>query len=229
MIGILTRAAIASEADEQRRLRSLTADIFAPVLPGAADVSIEVLRRGKNLTSIDARLSQQGEVLARASVSLGTPRKTSLSHAPAPVAPASVDWSSLQALPLGAPLGPVFAHHYEYRSFGPLPMSGGDKAETAGFVRAKARTSPLDAPAVIAMLDVFWPAMFSVEKQPHSVATVSFSAELVLDPRELSTEEPLLHVARLAAIDSGYMTEFRELWSGQRLVAMNQQVMALLP
>ena len=113
MIGVLARAAIASEADEERRLRSLTADIFAPVLPGAVDVRIEVLRRGKNLTSIDARLLQQGEVLARASVALGTARKTRLSHAPPPVVPASVDWSSLSVLPLGAPLGPVFAHHYE--------------------------------------------------------------------------------------------------------------------
>lgn len=229
VIGILARAAIASEADVLRRLRSVTADIFAPVLPGAVDVRIEVLRRGNNLTSIDARLVQGGAVLARASIALGTPRKTSLARARAPQAPPTVDWSSLPALPIGAPIGPVFAQHYEYRSFGPMPMAGGEQAETAGFVREKARTGPLDAPAVIALLDVFWPAIYSVETQFHGVATVSFSAELLLDPRELSGTEPLQHVARLAACDAGFMTEFRELWCGQRLVAMNQQVMALLP
>jgi Thioesterase-like superfamily len=229
VVGVLARAAIASEGDVQRSLRSVTADIFAPVLPGPADVRIEVLRRGKNLTSIDARLIQGGALLARASVALGTPRKTSLAHVPALAPPTTVDWNSLPTIPIGAPMGPVFAHHYEYRSSGPMPMAGGGKAETTGFVREKACTTPLDAPAVIALLDAFWPAIYSVETQFHSVATVSFSAELLLDPRELSPAEPLQHVARLAGFDAGYMTEFRELWCGQRLVAMNQQVMALLP
>jgi hypothetical protein len=229
VIGLLTRAAIAAESDSARRLRVVTADIFAPVLPGAADVAIEVLRRGSNLTSVDTRLLQEGVVLARASVALGTARKTSLARAPAPQPPAAVDWQSLAVLPVGAPLGPVFAHHYEYRSCGALPFAGADRAETAGFVREKERTAPLDAPAVIAMLDVFWPAMFSVETTPHSVATISFSAELLADPSELPPSEPLRHVGRMAGVEAGFMTEFRELWSGERLVAMNQQVMALLP
>lgn len=78
---------------------------------------------------------------------------------------------------MAPPLGPVFAAHYEYRSTGPLPFSGGTSAVTAGWVRDR-ETLPdarLDAPSVVALLDAWWPALFSVIDTPLAIATLAFT------------------------------------------------------
>jgi hypothetical protein len=228
VIGMLTRAIVAVEPDPARCLRTLTAEVFAPVTPGDVEIGVEIMRRGTNLTNVHARLKREGAALATASAALGTPRSTGKSAAWVPAHPDAIEWTTLAPLPVEPPLGPVFARHYEYRSGGPLPLSGGAEPRTDGFVREKGRSAALDAAALIALLDAFWPALYSIETLPRAIATISFTAELSVDPSTLRGDEPLRHRARLASVQGGFMTEFRELWSGEQLVAMNQQTMALL-
>jgi hypothetical protein len=226
VVGVLARAMLA-EADPTRRLRVFTADLCGPVAPGEVDIEVELLRRGANLTNLDARLKQNGAVLARGSGAIGSARAVR-ADAYAPKAPDALLWTALDALPIAPPLGPVFAQHYEFRSAGPFPFSGGREARVDAFVREKHRTEPLDAPAVLGLLDAPWPTLYSIEAQPRPVATVSFTAELFHEPCALSGAEPLRFRSQLGALEDGFMTEFRELWHGELLVAMNQQTMALM-
>ena len=227
VLGLLTRAMVAVEAEPARRLRTLIGDICGPVMPGEAEISVEVLRRGAHLSNLDARLTQAGAVLARASATLGSARNVqSAPRSPAP--PLPMEWAALPPLPIAPPLGPVFAQHYEYRSPGPFPFSGSTEARIEAFIREKQAAGPLDAAGVIALLDSVWPTLYSVETQPRAMATISFTAELYCDPASLSGAEPLRYRAQLAALHDGFMTEFRELWRGDQLLALNQQTMALL-
>lgn len=52
--------------------------------------------------------------------------------------------------------------------------------------------------------------------------------QLLADPRALPPSEPLFYRARGVAGADNYFVEMRELWSGDRVVAMNQQTFALL-
>ena len=227
VLGLLARAMVAVEADSTRRLRTLIGDICGPVMPGDVEISVEVLRRGAHLSNLDARLTQAGAVLARASATLGSARNVEFTSR-SPAAPPPLEWAALPPLPIAPPLGPVFAQHYEYRSPGPFPFSGSSEARIDAFIREKQATGPLDDAAVIALLDSVWPTLYSVETQPRAMATISFTAELCCDPASLSGVEPLRYRGQLAALHDGFMTEFRELWRGEQLVAMNQQTMALL-
>jgi hypothetical protein len=227
VVGIMTRAMLASEADRTRTLRSVTADLCAPLLEGDARVHVTTLRRGTSMTFLDARLEQAGALVARASVALGTPRSVVPPALRSP-APAMPPWSDVAVVPVGPPFGPIFTRHYEYRVTGPMPFSGGTEASVAGWLREKVTPDVLDAAAIAGMLDAWWPTSFSTESAPRAVATVGYTMQLLVDPARLPVTEPLFYRAHGVASADNFFVEMRELWHGHELVAMNQQTFAVL-
>jgi hypothetical protein len=239
VFGILIRAARATETDPLRVVRSFVSDIAGPVLPGPAHVRARVLRRGKTQTNLHVELEQGGEVLALASLTLSGPRRVEAPPIPvlAPPAEASRDWREAQIIAVGPPFGPVFAPHYEFRNVGPLPLSGGDQAVAAGFVREKPSAGTaaeegrgagtLDTSDITALLDSYWPSLFAIAKRPMAMTTISFASQY-LHVDGLSADEPLFFRAHAHVQSEGYCVEFRELWARDRLVGLNQQTFAVL-
>jgi hypothetical protein len=227
VLGTLARAVLAEEPQLNRALRTLAGDLCGPVLPGEVEITTRVLRRGSNQTNMSAELRQGGEVVALASAVLSAPR--SLPSLPPPDAPPPSDWRALPIVELPLPRFPAFARHYEYRSLGP-PFGPTAEAGAGGFVREceEVALARVDAPALIARLDAWWPALFLVEGGPRPIATVSFVAELLADPASLPPTEPLRYRARVAGQHDGFFVELRELWHGERLVALNQQTFAVI-
>jgi hypothetical protein len=229
VLGTLLRAMIASEPDAARVARTLIGDLAGPVLPGPSVVRTRVHRRGANQTNLVATLEQEGAVLASASSVMSAPRKVSTQTVlPPPPAGLEAPWSTVEVAPVGPPMGPVFAQHFEYRSTGPLPFSGAPDPVTAGWIRDRQRASALDRPAIVALLDAWWPTLYSVATDVNPMATVSFTAEFFADPATLPPDEPLFHAARMRTLVDGFFLEERELWAGGTLVAMNQQTFAVL-
>jgi hypothetical protein len=226
VLGTLLRAMEAAEPDRARAARTLSGDLCGPLLPGPADVSVRVLRRGKNQTNLAAELRQDDEVLALASAVLSTPRPQP-TVPPLDVAPAAADWRAAPVLPVAPPIGPSFAAHYEYRGDG-RPFAATGEARAEGWVRERQPLARLDAPALIGRLDAWWPTLFHVDSTPRPVATVSFVAEIFADPATLLPDEPLRHRARMVGLRDGFFVELRELWRGDELVALNQQTFAII-
>ena len=226
--GVLARAMEAELGDPARRLQTLSGDIAGPVLPGPASIQVEVLRRGAKQSNAQARLVQGSHVLAVASGVFCAPRALEMPALRGVESPERAGWDQLRVLPLEPPLGPDFARAYEYRLAGPAPFSGSHDAETAGYIRERTLPSRRDSPSVIALLDAWWPTLWSILTEPRPVATTSFLAELLVDPARLDPAERLFHDARMAGQGDGFFVELRALWSGDTCVAMNQQTFAVL-
>jgi len=225
MVGMMARAMIACEGE--RRLRSLSADLCAPALCGPVDVEIEVLRRGASATFLGARLRQSAGLLARASASFAAAREI----APPGIevrSPPVLPWRAVDVVPVEPPLAPVFTQHYEYRPTGPVPFTGGTEALASGYLRPKVRPEVYDVPAVCALLDAWWPTVFPLAHGPRGVATVGYTMQLLVDPKVIPVDVPLRYSATGVDQDDNFFVEMRELWSGDRRVAMNQQTFALL-
>jgi hypothetical protein len=61
------------------------------------------------------------------------------------------------------------------------------------------------------------------------MATLSFSASVLIDPESLDPSEPLLHVSTLIGSRRGYVTEHRQLWTPDgRLAVDNPQVIVII-
>lgn len=227
VLGVLVRAIEAHERDPERRIRSLSSDLCAPAMPGPAEVRVTTLRAGSSLSFVEAQLFQGGALIARASASVGAARRAAATSYSAP-APAHAPWTDLAVIPVAPPYGPVFAQHFEYRLLQGMPFAGGTEPVVEGFVREKGERSPLDASLVVGLLDSFWPSFAVLETTPRIAVTVGYTAQFLVDPKTLDGDEPLYYRARGAAAEGGYLVDFRELYAGDRLIALNQQTFAVV-
>ncbi len=232
VIALLARAMLAGERDAGRSLRSLSADLCAPALPGDVELRVAQLRRGASVSFVEAHMFQAGERIARGSATLATARAIPPTgiHGLPPFSPPTrrPPWRDVEPLPVRPPIGPVFADKYEYRSTGALPFASGKEPTAEGWLREKETPSVLDEAAIVGMLDAWWPTVLAVESSPRAVATVGYTMQLVVDPRTLDPAEPLFYRARGTAGADNFFIEMRELWSGDAVVALNQQTFAVL-
>ena len=223
VLGMVARAILASDDDEQRSLRSISGEIVGPVQPGVAEIEILVLRRGSGVSTLSALFRQGGEVLAHATGVLAKARAdaTSLVTLSSPSMP---PWEAQQGRAIPDAMAPRFVRHFDMRSTGAVPFSGGRDPSGAGWVRATRTPSRLGAPEVIAYADAWWPAIFPVWTTVRPMATLAFTLQMVADPATLVPEEPLFHRSTMLCARDGYSVEQRELWTkAGTLVALNQQ------
>ena len=228
VLGAIMEAMTVREPDAARTARAFSGDICGPALTTETRIVSRVLRRGNNQTNVSATLEQDGAVIAQASCVLALPRKIST---PPPLRmdpPSRVPYEEARIAPVGPPLGPRFAQHYEYRPTGGLPFSAGSDAVVLGWVKERVPLERMTAAALLGRLDAYWPAIYTIESAPRPIATVSFLAEILCDPSTLDPSLPLFYRARVVAEAGGYFVEMRELWSGDTPVALNQQSMAML-
>lgn len=228
VLATLLDAMRAREPDLARLPRALTGELCGPCLPRRGLVTTHLLRRGNNQTNVTARLTQDGDTVAHASLTMATARKVADVPAMTMPSPPRPHWEDVPIAPIREPIGPAFAQHYEYRIVGALPFTSQSEAVVQGYVRERTTLQVLTHAAIIGRLDAFYPALFNVSSAPRPMATVSFMAELLADPATLDPAVPLFYRARAVAHEGGYFVELRELWSGDTVVALNQQSFAIL-
>ena len=212
----------------ERSLRSLTATLCGPLRPGAALITVEALRIGSGVSSLAARLLQEGEVQAHAVGVYGRDREASLDFV-AVTPPALPPWREVAPMPGQAPFVPEFTHHFEFRPLPPFPFSGGDEAKTLGWIRPRDPGPARDAAYLAALIDTWWPALLTRLPAPRPLATIAFTFQVVGGSAGLDPAAPLLLRATDVACRGGYVVEQRELWGEDgRLCALNQQTIVLI-
>jgi acyl-CoA thioesterase len=224
VVAAMMRAAEQAIADPSRTIRSVTAEIPAPVETGRAELSVEILRAGKSVTTARCALVQAGETRAHAVVIAALGRGTGSSwNTLAP--PAAPPWQSLRAMPVSEQF-PDFAQHFEFRIVDGIPASGSD-APLVGWISARSPGTRRDSAFVAAMIDAWYPVALVRLTPLRPMATISFTLEIVGDVTDLG-DEPLLYRATSPVCADGYSFETRELWRGDRLIARNHQTFVII-
>lgn len=225
----LVRAIEAAEPTDDRSLRSLTAQICGPVAVGPAIIDVEVLRRGSGVSTIAARLLQGDELLSYAVGMLGRARadRPARSYIEAPALP---PWRDVPPMPSEVlSSAPGFAREFEFRNVGVMPFQGATSATAAGWVRPR-RPGPLrDAAYLAALIDVYWPTIYSVMPAPRPIGTIAFTLDIAGTLEGLNPEAPLFSRSFSVSEREGYVVEVRELWGEDgRLLAVNHQTVAII-
>ena len=218
VVASLVRSIEQRVADPSRKVRSVTAELLAPVAAGVAQISVEVLRRGNNVTIARAAIAEHAHVVAV----LATERKgagpTAWQDLVAPVVAAH---SAIEPL-AASPVFPEFAQHFEYRLARGAPGDG--STETVGWIRARDPGAPRDAAYIAALIDAWWPVALVRLAAPRAMATLAYTLDIVAGIDGLSPDAPLLYRGTAPVCSDGYCLETRELWGEDgRLVALNQQ------
>jgi hypothetical protein len=232
VVTAVVRAALSVEPGP-RAVRAVTAQILAPIPSGIVEVEITELRRGSATATWQVRLidpaaagvAVQAVVVLGDARALGVDEELSRPDRDAQM-PAVAPWADTDLVPVAAPLGPEFAAHLLYRPISGFPYSGTDD-DIACWVSYPQGT--MDEAALLGLVDALWPLAVVRLDHVRPMATINFTASLLVDPASLDPGEPILHTSRSMGSYAGYSTEHRQLWSSDgRLLVDNPQVIAII-
>lgn len=231
VIGSLINAICAAERDAARVVRSVSAEIAAPATVGEHEVVVTSLRRGSGLSTWGATtVNAEGELIARLTAVLAEDRKSSVDldyttwDLPGPPsAPASRDIAGIDM----AGLAPEFVQHLDIRPVSGIAYSGRG-TQTLGYVRLAAPVAHTAA-SLIGLVDGWWAAAIVALDRFRPIATINFSANILVDPASIAPDELLLHHGFATGSHAGFTSEQRRLWSTDgRLVVDNLQSTVLI-
>lgn len=222
----LVNALRAELGDDARALRSLTVHYASAPKEGEGEIVVRAERSGRNLTTLSARVEQDGKLraLALAAFAGEYPSAAAFEHA---VAPQVEGPEEIEILERGFE-PPPFARNFDFRpALGSLPFSGGDVAHTGGWIRL-GQERPLDEPLLAAICDAWWPAPFSVVGRVAAAPTIDLTIHLHLGA--VRPYDWVLVDMRADTLREGFFAEDARVFSRDgELIAEARQLALLLP
>ena len=239
--GAMTAAVGMVDPRPEMAVRSLSAQLVAPLLVGTAHIVVESLRRGSATHTLAARvLDGAGALLAHGVVVLGAARRGQdmpdgqgwlFATPPEELAAGP---TAVPVVEIGPPIAPEFTRHLEFRPISGLPFQGASSHETAGWVRPRGAVARVDAAVVAALADAWWVSVMARMDRPRPAATVAFTLDLPSDPSVVPRDgdggiAALFHRGRTIAARQGFTVEVRELWTADgQLLSWNTQTVAVI-
>ncbi len=225
---ILMRAMQDACGDRERTARSVTFHFLRPPREGAAEVLTTIERQGRTVSTVSARLEQQGKLMALAVAAFSKDREgPEIVHARMPELAGfdeAVAWDRVPGE------GITIHERYELRwASDDRPWGGGDRMRTAARIRL-AEPHPLDEALVAAMSDALPPPVFAVlrgRELAGAVPTVDLTVHFFepLPAPDLAADEPLLAVLHTRVVRAGFLEADCDLWTRSgRLLAQARQL-----
>jgi acyl-CoA thioesterase len=204
-----------------RQARSLTTHFLRPPRLGPVHVETTIERAGRSMTTVTARMEQDGRPIALALGAFsGAYDAPELGEVPMPaVAPPEPTADPL-------PGAPPFARRLALQPrFGDLPLSGSDKDMVGGWIDLP-EAGALGGAALCVLADGYYPAIWPRLTEFHAAPTIDLTVHV---RAPLPVAGPLLarFTSRLAR--DGFFEEDGELWTRDgTLVAQSRQLALLL-
>jgi acyl-CoA thioesterase len=229
VMAIVLRGMQAAVADDARQPRSFTVHFLRPPHPGPVTVRPTVVRTGRTLTSVTARLEQDGKLIALAVGAFSTPWESPLlEDAPMPeVEPADPSRPPARLVArTETPEPPPFTEKVTLQwRFGEPPFSGAAHAEIGGWLALREHR-PVDALALCVLADAWFPAPWPRLKALVPAPTVDLTIHFRAPPLD---DAPLLGRFRTRVVRDGFFDEDGELWAADgTLVAQSRQLGLLI-
>jgi acyl-CoA thioesterase len=227
VMAIVLRGMQAAVADDARQPRSFTVHFLRPPHPGPVTIRPTIERTGRTLTTVTARLEQDGKLIALGLGAFSTPWESPLlDDAPIPRVEPPDDERPPARLPDRDDAPPFTEKLTMQWRFGDPPFTGSAHGETGGWLALR-EPRPVDALAVCVLADAWfpapWPRLQALAPAPTVDLTVHFRAPLPLD------DVPLLGRFRSTLVRDGFFEEDGELWTPDgTLVAQSRQLGLLI-
>lgn len=236
LVAAILARALEDAAPNGLRLTTLTTAFLLPATAGPAEVTVELVRVGRNVATARASLVRDDAVLATALATLTRPRDAALAHdaLPAPAVPAPED------VPDGpdAHYYPGFARRFSFRQcLGSPPFEGATtnrptEARIGGWCRLEEPDAAVDRAQVVTLLDAWPPAATALSPGWCPVASIELTCHFLVDlPHAgIAPGSWLLFDARSRHVGGGLCDETATLWSRDgRALATARQLIAIFP
>ena len=231
LAAMILRALTETVNDPARSPRSLTIHYTRAPEPGPVQIRTVRERDGRSLSSLSARMEQDGRLIALVLAAFSVPWSgPELSDLRIPdVEPASEPvWPGKPAHPLAPPIA---AHTVLQKRFGGKPFSGEGPMEIGGWLGHRERRD-IDALSLAFFSDALIPAPFMRFTEPNPSPTIDlnvhFRAALPL-PGTARHDLCLIQI-RTGLIHEGFFEEDSLIWAPDgTLLAQSRQLALVLP
>jgi hypothetical protein len=229
LAALMLRAAQAELGPQAPPPRTIAAHYLQAPAPGAVELQVEVLRRGRRVSACDVRLREPGAerpaCLATVICSSARPQPTTLRRRAPEALPAEglpvAERESIPALP------PMFERLELRPVIGGRPFSGAERALSGGWIALRGDSAALDPARLCALCDLWWPAVFARLRSPNPVPTLQLTIDL-REP-EPGVRAPVLARFETLTVHEGHLEERGELWAPDgRLLAESLQLAVML-
>jgi acyl-CoA thioesterase len=218
----ILRAMLAALDDPARPPRSLTLHFLSPPAAGPCRIAVTVERAGRSLSSLSARLEQEGAPRVLALGAFSVPWEAPVHDTAAP--PDVPRPEDVPAPAFGSGDGaPRFFDHVEVRpTFG--GFLGGGSPQVGGWINLRP-PEVIDPPAVAFLLDAWWPAVFGLLDRPAGAPTIDLTVHFRRPLHPAPPDRPLLIRFTTRVVQDGFFEEDGELWGADgRLLAQSRQL-----
>lgn len=211
-------------------LRALQTSFVAPVAAGRLDVSVQVLRQGKNVCQVMA-LARQGDQVAAAMLGVFSADRRSAMTPRRPIAePLPLGADELPAPAQRPARAPGFLQHFDLRwADGPPPYSGGEGWRSSQFLRLRdAGAAELRTEVQIVLLADLAPTPVIGQLDAYAPnSSVTWALEL-RPVRAARCDEWWRADNESTMVDGGYVNHAARMWSPSgELAAFGYQVVAV--
>jgi acyl-CoA thioesterase len=247
LAAMLLRALTETVADAQRAPRSLTIHYARAPEPGPVEIRTAVERAGRSLSTLSARMEQDGRLMALALAAFSVPwHAPEISDLPLPAVEPAEPRSDPPRPP--HPQAPPFARHMEFQPrMGTRPFTGAQAPMEIGGWLALAEPRPLDALALAFFSDALFSPPFIRLTEPavtptidltiHFRASLAAGAEVDSEterpdsPREsppLARDEHCFARFRSTLVHEGFFEEDGVIWAADGTVLLHSRQLALV-
>jgi acyl-CoA thioesterase len=232
LAAMLLRALIDTVDDPARSPRSLTIHYASPSEPGPAVIHTVIERQGRSLSTLSARLEQNGVVRALALAAFSVPWKATDANAlPMPELPGpDLERRSTPHLFDGAP--PFTRQLVLQPRRGAIPFTGADAPMEIGGWIALPEPRPVDALSLALFCDAWFPPAFIALSAPAVSPTVDLTIHFrrPLPAEERDPEEMCLSLFTTRVLHEGFFEEDGVVWGADGTVlAQSRQLGLVIP
>jgi len=210
-------------------LRSALIGFTAPVTEPPLLTS-QVLRRGRNVTTIEARAQIGEQVVCTGNFSFGAAQQSSINvihNAP----PATPPEQTMQMIPPEAvDMAPGFHKNFDIRLIeGDRPMSGSNRPYIRAWARHKDPASQSGIVSLLCLADILPPAVFPMFPRPGPNSSMSWICNFLTDAPQ--TKDGWWHVETSSVTaHGGYSSQVMRMWNseGELMVEGMQSVVVFV-
>ena len=208
-------------------LRSLQANFVAPIPPGTIIAQAELLRSGKSVAQVEARIFVGGKVAFTCLGIFGSSRQSSITKQAQTLAIGTKP-DELPDSPYIEGVKPVFTRNFHQRwATGFPPYSGATNADAQIYVRLRDDAVKTEA-HLVCLADAIPPSAISMLTSPAMLSSINWTLELTSTLDDEERDGWFRFDTTLTAASDGYAWQSTEIWSEKgKLVALSRQCVAV--
>lgn len=189
----------------------------------------DTMKAVRESRSDTATVYQNDQACAVMLASFGSGRESMVSVQP-DKAPDFKAPDEVQSFPFIPGLTPDFTQHFDYRyTVGTMPFMGSNQTEMGGWITLREDSEkPVSVASMLALLDAWPPAVFSMLKKPTSGSSLTWNISFVDVPDDCSANDWWQYLAKIQSAAHGYSHIDSTLWDKNgNAVAMSRQTVSV--